>query len=129
MSEFGDRLRTIRKAKGLTMEDMASDLGITRQGYARYESGQGSPTVDSLFQIAATLGVSPKLFFGAEAHFVSYVNEQGVREEYPLREFEEKGILDNLIKRELEKLSVEGLYRVLYYVEELTKGKLYPKHP
>ena len=39
MSVTGDRLRALRKEKGISQEAVAEVLGITRTAYNKYESG------------------------------------------------------------------------------------------
>lgn len=36
--EFGNKLRTLRKAKGLSQENLAKQLGISRQAISKWES-------------------------------------------------------------------------------------------
>lgn len=47
-----------RKLKGLTLENMANDLGISHSAYRKTENGQSKLTVERLLQIAEILDVS-----------------------------------------------------------------------
>ncbi|KYJ85519.1 helix-turn-helix domain-containing protein [Sulfurovum riftiae] len=38
--EIGNRLKTLRKEKGMTQEDVAVQLGITRQTLSKLEKGE-----------------------------------------------------------------------------------------
>ena len=40
MSEFSERLKQCRQAKGLRQQDVAEQLGIIYRTYRRYESGE-----------------------------------------------------------------------------------------
>lgn len=51
------RLRLYRKARGLTQEDVARQVGVSRQTLAGIEKGTVSPTLDTMLKIAALLGV------------------------------------------------------------------------
>ena len=55
---LGSRIKALRTAKGYTQEQMAKQLGISRQRYARIENGLNSITLDLLTKIAAVLDVT-----------------------------------------------------------------------
>ena len=50
------RVKEVIKAKGLTMQQVADELGITRDTFTR--NINGNPTIETLEKIAKTLGVS-----------------------------------------------------------------------
>lgn len=52
-----DVLVRIRKEQGLTQQDMASKLYVTRQAVSRWETGETTPGIDMCKLIAATFGV------------------------------------------------------------------------
>ncbi len=63
-------IRTIRESKGLTQEDLADRLGVTRSNYA-YLEGRGSKlTVEQLEKIAGVLGVTVTDLLTGEAQKV-----------------------------------------------------------
>ena len=58
------RLKETRKAKGLTVADMAARLKVSRSFYYKIEAGTRNPTIDTAKQIADTLGSTvDELFF------------------------------------------------------------------
>lgn len=57
--DLGNKIRAVRKAKGLTMQDVAGKLGCTYQMYQRYESATGRMPADVLVRVAAILGTAP----------------------------------------------------------------------
>ncbi|MEC0310140.1 helix-turn-helix transcriptional regulator [Paenibacillus lautus] len=59
-----DRLKSHRLEKKLTHEDMASKLGITRQGYGNYESGKRDLDTSTLSLIADILDVDTDYLLG-----------------------------------------------------------------
>lgn len=60
MSEpVGNRLREFRKAAGLTLGDVASQLGTTATQVARLEKGTRRLTVEHVRQIAPIVGADP----------------------------------------------------------------------
>ena len=55
---FIENLKKFRLAKGLTQEQVAEQIGVSRQKYARIENGANSITFDILAKIAKVLKVS-----------------------------------------------------------------------
>ena len=58
MSEFSERLKQCRQAKGLRQQDVAEQLGISYRTYRRYESGETEPTISIALQLADFFQVS-----------------------------------------------------------------------
>ena len=59
MNEFlGSRIKSLRDARHFTQEQIAKQLGISRQKYARIENGINSITLETLSKIADILEVS-----------------------------------------------------------------------
>lgn len=56
--EFNERLQELRKQKGLTQEELAAALYVSRTAVSKWESGRGYPNIDSLKAIAAVFSVS-----------------------------------------------------------------------
>ena len=57
-NEIGKILREAREAKGLTQGDIATKLGITKQGVSLIEHGRSKPPLDRLEAFASLVGVS-----------------------------------------------------------------------
>lgn len=55
---FNEKLKELRKKKGLTQEDLASELNVSRQAITKWESGAGAPDIDNLRNIALFFHVS-----------------------------------------------------------------------
>ena len=49
---LGSRIKALRIAKNLTQEQVADQIGVSRQKYARVESGTNSITLDILSKVA-----------------------------------------------------------------------------
>lgn len=58
MSDILPGIRAKRKAAGMTLDQLADRLHVTRQAVCRWESGDAIPTADRLPEIAAALGCS-----------------------------------------------------------------------
>jgi len=55
---FGDVIRQLRKAKGLTLQQVADITGLSVAFISQVENEQANPTLSSLRKIAAVLGTS-----------------------------------------------------------------------
>ena len=55
---FADKLIQLRKAKGLSQEDLADSLGVSRQAISRWEQGYTFPDLLNLQKIMKVFGVS-----------------------------------------------------------------------
>ncbi len=55
---FKDNLVQTRKLKGMTQEDIAEKVGVSRQAVAKWESGETSPDLEKSRLLAEVLGVS-----------------------------------------------------------------------
>ena len=55
---FKDNLIQLRKYKHLTQEDLAEQLGVTRQAIAKWESGETVPDLDKCKKLAEIFEVS-----------------------------------------------------------------------
>ena len=56
--EFNEKLQELRKQKGLTQEELAKALFVSRTAVSKWESGRGYPGIDSLKAISALFSVS-----------------------------------------------------------------------
>lgn len=56
--EFNEKLQELRKQKGLTQEDLAKALYVSRTAISKWESGRGYPNIDSLKAIAKFFSVT-----------------------------------------------------------------------
>lgn len=71
--EFNEKLQELRRSKGLTQEELAEKLYVSRTAVSKWESGRGYPNIDSLKEISMFFSVSidellssEKLLFIAE---------------------------------------------------------------
>ncbi|WP_137700506.1 helix-turn-helix domain-containing protein [Marimonas lutisalis] len=60
---LGRRVRELRKARGLTLEQAAQQAGLARSTLSKIENDQMSPTYEAVKKLAQGLGISvPQLF-------------------------------------------------------------------
>ena len=55
---FGENLKNVRKQRGITQEELAETLGVSRQAISKWESDNGYPETEKLLAISETLNIS-----------------------------------------------------------------------
>lgn len=63
---IGEQIKTARKAKGVSQEELAVRLGVVRQTVSKWENGMSVPDADVLIQIAELLDVPVSQLLGME---------------------------------------------------------------
>ena len=67
MQNIAYNIRTLRKAKGLTQEELAAQLHVTRQAVSSWERGGSCPDFDTLKALAELLDATPEqLLYGTD---------------------------------------------------------------
>ena len=56
--EFHEKLQELRKARGLTQEELADALFVSRTAVSKWESGRGYPSIDSLKELSRFFSVT-----------------------------------------------------------------------
>lgn len=83
---FGENLKTLRKQKGFSQEELATRLHVVRQTISKWEKNLSVPDADTLIRLAEVLEVSVRELLGAKiesenaasdvAEQLSRINEQ-----------------------------------------------------
>ena len=82
--EFHEKMQELRKRKGLTQEDLAKALYVSRTAVSKWESGRGYPGIDSLKAIAKFFSVTvDELLSGEE--LLTIAEENGREKENRIR--------------------------------------------
>lgn len=63
---FGENLKTIRKTKGYTQEELAIKIHVVRQTISKWEKGLSVPDADTLSKLADVLEISVSELLGSE---------------------------------------------------------------
>jgi len=114
--DIAEALRILRKRKGLTQENLAERLGVSRITVARWESGQRKPSTEQLLRLSKILEVPlTELIKGDTSkptikEFSEWLVEEAVKEVY--RELGRRELEENLpftLRQELESLTVNKL--------------------
>lgn len=55
---IGERLYNLRKERGLSQEDLANELGVSRQTVSKWETGESTPDFDKIIPICNFYGIT-----------------------------------------------------------------------
>lgn len=64
---LGERLRALRKARGLSIEQVANSVGVTKSFLSRFERDAVSASVATLLKVCDAIGVRPGTLFDPPA--------------------------------------------------------------
>ena len=65
-----DVLKKIRTQNGLTQDEMAGKLAVTRQAVSRWENGDATPNIETLKQISSAFNVSINTLLGSPRQLI-----------------------------------------------------------
>ena len=74
--ETANRLYELRKKKGLSQEELAEKLGVSRQAVSKWERSESSPDTDNLIALAQLYGLSLDELIYGEKESKENKNEQ-----------------------------------------------------
>ena len=76
---LGKRIRTLRKLKALTQEELGEKAGISYKFVGEIERGEVNPSLDSLVRIANALGVKAGDLFPREVDIFPQFSSQDLQ--------------------------------------------------
>lgn len=82
--DFQDKLKELRKNRGLTQEELAQALFVSRTAISKWESGKGYPNIDSLKAISKYFCVSLDDLLSTD-EIITIAEEDGKQKERHLR--------------------------------------------
>ena len=77
--KFGNRLKELRKKNGLTQQQLADALDITKSTVSYYERGERAPSPEILIKLANTFHISTDYLLGIEK--TDYLNTEGLTDD------------------------------------------------
>ncbi len=111
--EIGNRIMTIRKAKGFSQEDLASLLGISRSAVAQIELGNRKVSIIELMNLSLNLGFSIDKILAKD---FNYQND-GIE----INKEKEEQVNEERIS--VPELMIDKFRNVLLYILERCAGK------
>ena len=83
--DFNEKLQELRKLRGLTQEELAASLYVSRTAISKWESGRGYPNIESLKAIAKFISVTVDNLISTK-EVLTIAEEDGKRKENHLRD-------------------------------------------
>lgn len=65
--KMADKIHALRKEKGLSQEQLAESLGVSRQSVSKWESGQSVPDLDKILPLSKLFAVSTDFLLDEDA--------------------------------------------------------------
>lgn len=94
--EFSNRLYELRKQKGLSQEELANRLNVTRQTISKWEVGDSTPDMEKLVAISDLFGISlDELVIGKK---VSKCENENTQKSSKIWTPEAKKVAEKLVK-------------------------------
>ena len=95
--ETKDAIRTFRTKKGLSQDELAEKVFVTRQAVSRWETGETVPSTDTLKELSRVLDVSMNALLGSPRTLICQCCgmplEEGQPDEPGARRRHQRGIL------------------------------------
>ena len=112
--EFSGRLTALRKARGMTQQELADTVNLAVLQIRRYEGGTSQPTLDVIRRLAIALGVSADMLVFDEQERVpadalryqfETVSRMSAHEQEVVRELLDAVIIKNQVAGALERVT------------------------
>lgn len=111
---LGDRIKKLRKEKGLTQEQLGKLVNVTKVSICGYEKGERIPTLDTLMDLANVLKVEVNYLLGGEYCIGEREASYGVNMARDEIEF----IMELRNHRKLYKKSMKDPKRIIELIEK-----------
>lgn len=102
--EFSRKVKELRERKGLTMEKLANELGVSKSRVNMWENNGTVPRQDVLIQLSQYFGVSSDVLLGT-GYFSNTTS------------------ISDSIQRKMKDLDSEETKKVDAYIDEILKNK------
>lgn len=105
---LGEKIKQERKANGLTQEELANKLMVSRQAVTKWESDKGMPDIENLKVISTLFGVSLDYLLSDEEQFEKAV----IREQIDLSKYDKglkKAKKDKIIREKYPQAKISTL--------------------
>jgi|Deesub1362B_J571_1020462.scaffolds.fasta_scaffold00100_19 transcriptional regulator with XRE-family HTH domain len=119
--KLGEKIKELRKSRGISQMELAENLGISYQQIQKYEKGKSSLSAYRLYQIASFLNIPISFFFEEEKDLISENKEK--YEILPSLNKEEKNLLKKFRKiknRKIHQIIIKLLEAIVEVEEKKT---------
>ena len=82
--KLAEKIQDLRKKNGLSQEQLADNLGVSRQAISKWESEQSTPDIDKIVLLSETFHVSTDYLLKQEKDVTSKKEEENKKEDYTI---------------------------------------------
>lgn len=112
---FGEKLKNARKKAGITQEELAIRLSVSRQAITKWESGKGLPDIENLKILSKTLDISLDYLLNDETKLdMAIFREEISLDDYPAathgRMFKKDRQKDMVVRSKYPSAEIHMLY-------------------
>ena len=68
---LGSRIKSLRKERGLTQQELADLVNVTKVSICCYEKGNRTPNLETLMDLASVLKTTPNYLLGVDINVVA----------------------------------------------------------
>lgn len=72
---FGERVKKLRKSKGLTQQELADKINVTKVSICCYEKGTRTPNLETFIDLVEKLDTTPDYLLGRDAKVIAESEE------------------------------------------------------
>ena len=73
---IADRIQTLRKSKGISQEELADKIGVSRQAVSKWESAQSTPDLQKIIRMAELFQVSTDYLLTGRSFETLHIQKQ-----------------------------------------------------
>jgi transcriptional regulator with XRE-family HTH domain len=84
---FGEKLKSERKNKGWSQEDLAEKLFVSRQSVSKWENGQNYPSIEIIIKVSDLFGVTIDELLRSDEELTKKVINDGKQLAHPKLKF------------------------------------------
>lgn len=109
MEQVNNRIKEMRKQKGMSQGAMAAELGVSQATYGKIEKNEAKLTLDKLDRIAEILNCSTTELLGYESNANSGKSDKDYAQQYQeIKQLhqENKQVLEKLLESKDEQIEV-----------------------
>ena len=117
---IGEKIYELRKLKGLSQEELAEKLNVSRQSVSLWETNQTVPQIDYLMELSKIFNVTLDELCGNEENIDCSLNESVIKENEELlekwdKEIEESKPVYKFMNDDEYSKNIEGFINFLFF--------------
>ena len=122
--EFNNKLYELRKQKGLSQEELASRLNVSRQTISKWEVGESTPDMEKLAAISELFAISLDELVLDKAAKKEATTEQTTKQKF-YSDIKEHVLTEDNKKKARKGLKIAGIVLTVFFLIDLISMIIY----